>query len=465
MTIAATVTPPTAEQTKVATQQFERANQAVNAQNFDYGIELLQTCCRIDPANLVYRRRLRQIQKLKYKNNKRGSPVAWLTNFFAKRSLRANYRRKQDLEVLDDGESILAKNPWDTPTQLLMGLAAERLGMPLVAIFIVEQARQKNPHDPKVNLPLAEIYERAGAFTQAVAAYQLVAKFDPSNPNAARKAKDLAATHTIQKGQYKERSTSATGSQEYHAAVAAGPSAMEETTTAAHQTESEVATDPKEFLQKASGFKQAKQWEQARQVLQEGLQATKNNFDLQQALAELEIEIFRQDLHITRQKLKDDPSNAYLLEHQERLRKEVLNREMAFYRQRSDRFPQDSKARLELGMRLLQLGQVEEAVAELQHARRDPQLRGKAQVHLGLAFLAHNNWQLARRNLDEALQHLPATDAHTRKEVLYQLALGAAEQKDWPLAQQYGHECASVDYQYKDIRDLLLEWQKNAKKK
>jgi tetratricopeptide (TPR) repeat protein len=454
---------PTPEQTKVATQQFERANQAVNSQNFDYGIELLQTCCKLDPANLIYRRRLRHVQKAKYHNNLRGSPMAWLTTWFTRRSMKSAFRRKQDLEVLELGEIVLSSNPWDTKTQLLMGLAAERIGMRLVAIFLVEHARMKNPNDPKVNRPLAELYERSGAFTQAIAAWQLVARYDPADRDAAQKAKDLAATHTIRKGHYQERTT---GNQEESKE---GAAAMEETGQHADPTELEVSppeiTDPQEILAKAQTHKQAKQWDEAREVLVQGLQATNNNFELQQALADLEIEPFRQDLLLTRQKLKENPRNTHLQDHQEQLRKEIANREMALFRDRSDRYPQDLKAKLELGIRLLQLEQIDEAIAELQHARRDPQLRGKALVHLGLAFLAKDNWPLAKRNLDEALLHLPANDAVTRKEVLYQLALAAAEQKDLKQALAYGHECASLDFQYKDLRQKMMEWQGQAKTK
>lgn len=458
MATAATLA-PTPEQTKVATQQFERANQAISSQNLDYGIELLQTCCQLDPANLIYRKRLRHIQKTKYGNSLRGSPMAWLTTYFTRRRLRTCFRRKEDREVLVLGETVLSKDPWEIQTQLLMGQAAERLGMRQMAVFIVEQARQKNPHDPKVNKPLAQLYERLGAFTQAIAAWQLVAKYAPSDRDALGKAKDLAAMHTIQKGGYEERShTSAEG--EDKAGTTEGT--LDETATNAHGTQVEFLST-QEYLQKAQAHRQAKEWEQARQVLQEGVQATRGNFELQQALTDLEIEPFRQDLLLTRQRLKAEPENAELRDHQDQLRKEIVNREMAYHRQRADRFPQDMKARLELGIRLLQLEQMDEAVAELQLARRDPQYRAKALVHLGLAFMAKGNWSLAKRNLDEALILLPATETVTRKEVLYQLALGAAEQKDWKLALQYGHDCASIDYKYKNIRLLLLDWQQNGK--
>ena len=53
--------PPTAEQRRAAAGQFERANQVVATGNFDYGIGLLLTCCKLDPGNLIYRQALRRM--------------------------------------------------------------------------------------------------------------------------------------------------------------------------------------------------------------------------------------------------------------------------------------------------------------------------------------------------------------------------------------------------------------------
>ena len=45
---------PTAEQRKVAADNFDRARQVITGGNFDYGIQLLLTCCKIEPASLAY---------------------------------------------------------------------------------------------------------------------------------------------------------------------------------------------------------------------------------------------------------------------------------------------------------------------------------------------------------------------------------------------------------------------------
>src|SRR5271154_6063479 len=193
--------PPTPEQRRVATGQFERANQVIATGNHDYGIQLLMTCCKLDPANLVYRQTLRQTEKLKYKNNLHGSRMAALTTSGTKAKLKAAKRGRDYLAVLELGESILAKNPWDSGVQIDMAESAEPLGLLDVAIWILEQARQKDPKDPAVNRVLAKFYEKRGNFPQAIGLWEMVRKALPRDLEAQHKSKDIAATETIAKNQ------------------------------------------------------------------------------------------------------------------------------------------------------------------------------------------------------------------------------------------------------------------------
>src|SRR5262245_35634174 len=82
-----TITP---EQRRVAVGQFERANQVIATGNFDYGIQLLLNCLKLDPTNLIYRRTLRQTEKTKFKNNLRGSTLAVITTSKAKAQLKVS---------------------------------------------------------------------------------------------------------------------------------------------------------------------------------------------------------------------------------------------------------------------------------------------------------------------------------------------------------------------------------------
>src|SRR5262249_33663807 len=49
------------DQLRAAAGQFDRAREAREAGNEAYALELLLSCCKLDPANLVYRQTLREV--------------------------------------------------------------------------------------------------------------------------------------------------------------------------------------------------------------------------------------------------------------------------------------------------------------------------------------------------------------------------------------------------------------------
>src|SRR5688572_4841524 len=102
-----TLPPPSPEHRRVAAGQFERANQVIATGNFDYGIQLLLTCCKLDPANLIYRKALRKTEKVKYKNNLRGSRLAFLTTSSVRAKIKTAKRARDYLKVLEYGEKVL----------------------------------------------------------------------------------------------------------------------------------------------------------------------------------------------------------------------------------------------------------------------------------------------------------------------------------------------------------------------
>lgn len=462
---------PTPEQRRAAAGQFDRANQVIATGDYDYGIQLLLSCCRLDPANLIYRRALRRAQKAKYRNNLRGSPLAWLTTVPARARLKAARRAGDYLKVLNQGELVLARNPWHTDTQREMALAADALGLLDVAIWILEQARQKNSLDAGVNRALARLYERRGNFTQAITLWEAVHRAEPSDREAADKVKDLAARDTIQRGQYEETPAPAarTRTQLEHETLREG--SAEEAAAAKLLSvpdpvvvplRSRIQADPtnwENYLKLAAHYRRGGHLEQARQVLEQGLAPTGNRFELSLELAELEVEPFRRNLAVAEEKLKAQPDDEELRRIRVRLLKEINARELDLYRKRADREPGEMGHRFELGLRLLRGGQLDEAIHELQLARGDARLKGKALLYLGYCFKSRNNWQLAQRNFEEALENLPAGETGARKEVLFQLAQGSAEAGDLARAVEVGLELANLDFTYRDINRLLDEWQ------
>jgi len=474
------------EHRRVAVSQFEHANQSVATGNFDYGIRLLLMCCKLDPANLIYRQTLRRTEKAKYKNNLRGGWLAWLTAWPAKARTKTALKTGDYLGVLVYGELVLARNPWDVGAQMDMAEAADELGQLDLAAWLLEQARQKSQALPALNRALARLYEKRGNFTQAIALWNLVRKARPADKEADRKLKDLAVNETIARGNYEGAVADAaavpkpggdpisdpTRSKEYRlagAAPARGGDSANATPAPTDRAGREAApirarlqadlTNANLYLQLAAVYRRNGDLENARAVLQEGLGPTGNAFELGAEITDLEIEPFRQNLTLTEERYKAHPDDEELRRLRIRLRKEVNTRELELHRRKAERFPTEMSHRYEVGVRLLRGGLIDEAIQELQAARGDPRQRWQSQIQLGHCFKARNNWRLAQRNYEEALRLLPVSETAKKKDVLFLLAQGCAEAGDLAHAIDLGHELANIDFSYRDIGRLLDEWQ------
>ena len=218
-------------------------------------------------------------------------------------------------------------------------------------------------------------------------------------------------------------------------------------------------TDRQAYLELAAFYRRGGLLDEARQVLEQGVAPTGNCFELTMELADLQVEPFRRNLALTEEKLKAEPNNDELKKIRARLLKEINTRELDLYRQKADRQPTEMSHRFELGLRLLRAGNVDEAIRELQMARDDMRLQWRSLLYLGHCFKARRNWKLARRNFEEALKALPVGENAARKEILFQLAQGCADNGEMQPAIEMGMELANLDFTYRDINRLLDEWQ------
>ncbi|MCU0705231.1 MAG: tetratricopeptide repeat protein [Fimbriiglobus sp.] len=470
---------PSPDQRRIAAENFERARQVLTSGNSDYAIQLLRTCCRIDPGNLHFRQTLRRAQKARFGDDLKGSKFAFLLTPKSKASVKAAKASRDYLKVLEAGEDVLTRNPWDLGTQMDMAEAFEALGLSDLAVFSLDQARQKYPKDPTLNRALARLFEKRGDFQKAIALWRLVQEADPRDLEAASKAKNLAASETIARGGYEEAISGSKESPVVGRMEAAATEKQDRLGREVGAIQKRIEAEPTEpalYVQLSNLYRRHNQLDRARATLQQGLGPTAQHFSLQLELLELDLIPLRANLDETEAKLKaakardedepdlDGPTVEELAEIRARLKKEIYARESEILRVKVDRFPAEVVHRIELGKRLMKLDKLDEAITELQQARRDEKLKGQAAMLLGVCFRKRNNWRLAQRNFEEALTALTAPqDEPARKEVLFQLATGSADAGDLAKAVELGNELANIDFGYKNISGLLDQWDEKAK--
>ena len=195
--------PVTTEQRQAAAGMFDRAREVMAGENQDYAIKLLLNCCQLDPANLIYRRTLRKLEKLAAKQSGRPRST-WLKGLAGKAKFTLARKRGEHRKVLELGEELLVRDPTDAATLGTMAEAALALELPRLALWFLEQARKANPGDVSLSRTAARICEQQGNLAQAIALWEVVREADPGDFEAKNKVKDLHASETIARGNYTE---------------------------------------------------------------------------------------------------------------------------------------------------------------------------------------------------------------------------------------------------------------------
>lgn len=455
---------PSPEQRRVAAGQFDRASQVVAEGNFDYGIKLLLNCCKLDPGNLIYRKALRHAQQSKYENNGTGSRLAALSTAPAKLRLKKALHQKNVLAIFEACEAIFGSNPWDTQTHVAMGQTFIQANHLTGAVWCLQQARQKDPDNIKINRLLAKLLEKNGLYTEANALWALIRKKDPADQEAQDKIKELAAHQTIVKGKYLESLQNEEPTAVHQAFVETeetehlpGPS-KDKFASMRKRIEADPG-NPGLYLELASALAREQRWDDAAELLVAGLQATGNHFELAVALADLHIQPLRENLRVVESRLAKNAQDEELQKIRIDLLSKINRLELDIHRQKSDRYPMEASHRLEMSICLLKAGQIDSAIQELQSLRADQRVRWKALMYLGFCFKERKNWRLAERNFSEALESMPAGELASKKEILFQLATGSAQHGNHAKAIEWGYELANEDFMYKQIGELLDQWQ------
>jgi hypothetical protein len=193
----------TPEQRHAASGQFSHATEVMRTGGDPaYAQQLLLSCCKLDPGNLTYRRLLRDVTR----QLARGKKAGWLGslgNLPARGRLRSARKAGDHRMVLEHGEELLCRNPADLATHLEMAAAAEALGLSSLAVWLLEDAHQHNSSAVNILRALAGLYERQKRFPQAIAAWEKVRVLAPDDTEAPGKIKDLSASDTIARGNFR----------------------------------------------------------------------------------------------------------------------------------------------------------------------------------------------------------------------------------------------------------------------
>lgn len=452
-----------------AMECYNHGSNAVKQGNYDYAVAMYFTSTQLMPEKLLFRQSLRAAERKMYKENGKGVGRLSPSLTIAKGKLQVAKRGKP-AGIMNAAEEVLKLNPWDIAALYDLGAAAGELGFLDTAIWALETARDVDRQNADVWRLLGKYYEDDTQFDKAINAWEMVKKVDPSDQDAAAKARQLAASATIQKGKYEDKDDTKIKMHDAPKSAGAEDAHNNPTLSAEDRAradiaalEAKIASDPANvslYSQLGDLLRRHHQTEKALAVFQKGLDASGGtDIDIRVKMLEAPIDHYKRNLQIIKSKF--DQLDAGIPEQREKMEElkkkhnailaEIAKREIELYRFKVASNPNDYTSFFELGHRLLKFGQLDDAIKALQQGRNDAQRKWEALFHLGVAFWKKKNFALAEKNLADALQEINPSDEEGKKRILYHRGRVAQDKGDTAVALENYNEVAAIDYGYADV--------------
>ncbi|MFO0956286.1 MAG: tetratricopeptide repeat protein [Isosphaeraceae bacterium] len=445
---------------------FERANDAAMKDNFDYAVQMYQDSCKLAPEEVQYRQALRGVERRRFDNEPSNvGRLVGARNQPIRLRAKADLARKNYAQALQTCEEAFVHNPWDVQASLIAAEAAEQLNLPILAMFLIESVFPQGGDDLNFLRHAARVYEANGAWNKAIHCWEKVRKIAPSDEGARGKINQLAANATINKsglnktGSGSTRTISPEEEEEIKARAAAKAEELKRTALTPDQRwEKEIEEDPtsiRPYLDWADSLRGRNRLDEAEKLLARGLKANPGDAALMLAHADTQIARLRRAIDAWSLKARDNPRDIEAQAKLKQLQEMLRDYELKEYRRRVQLSPEDAELRLELGQRLANAGQHDQAIAEFQVARNEPRLKVQALMQLASSFEANGVIKLAERSLQEALKAADEAEAATVNALHYRLGKIAEAQGDLKKAEDHFNEVAANDYTYLDVAQRL----------
>ncbi len=438
-----------------------KALSAMQLKNYGYAIQLVQAVLKAVPEFLPGRQLARKAA-IARSSMKKGLLSGLSTSSFS--GMKAQSLLKKDPKAaIEAVEKILENEPFNPTANNLLKEAALVLNMTETATFALETIVQGNPKDTKTMHDLARHLLSVDLADQAVEVYNKILTVNPQDLAAVKGSKDASAKASMLRGGWaKEENTyrdliknrDEAISLEQKSRVVHSIEMIEQQLAELHKQIEEqpdsidLSRKIAEFYEQKEDYGSAAQWYDYAAQLTGGadLALVRKASDLR--LREFDIALEQWQEYIASNPGAEEAASAG--KQIEELRKQRSGIQLEEARKRVNRNPSDLQFRYELGEILLQQGQPQEAIPELQKARQSPNVRSRALNLLGQCYEVRGMLDLAVKTLSDTLGELPAMDS-LKKDILYRLGIlhDKMENKEQYIACM--KQIYEVDYSYRDV--------------
>lgn len=441
-------------------KQIAAAENAINRGNPQFAAETCQAVLGRHPECTEVRRILRRAQKAIHGNKGAGG----FSKLVSSVSLagKSSVAKTDPKAAMEHAEKILAKNPFDIPANKLLAAAAETLGLWDAVALAYEEIVAVEPKTENYKL-LVNAYMNDDDGERAEKTVNAALKKFPGNGDLQELARQVSVKMTMKKswegdGDYRSKiadKEKALELEKKSRVVSDADTAMEEIP----RLLAEAQNDPENtqiFRDLSRNYKIAGDLNAAIWAIQQARQTPNGKTDatLEKLEHSLTTENYETCIHAAEKAVAENPDNKEYADYLEQLRAAEKAYKLQSIRTLVDKYPNDYNYRYDLGLMLLEDGDINGAIRELQLAQRAPKNRHLAMLNLGRAFVAGGKYDLAADQLAVAKGEIGIMN-DLKKDVIYELAtaLEKSGKRDEAIAEY--KTLYMADSTYKDVSEKI----------
>lgn len=443
-----------------------RALSAVELDNHEYAVSLCQAILKDSPGFLDARKLARKSAYLAGGINgkkKSSSMTSFLgtSSSFSTSKVKSTSKNKP-LEALVMIEVELAKDPHNPNYNDLLFDTAMLLNMLETAAFALETVRTGAPSNTQLMHKLADHYLARDLPEKAVSVYNDIVSRDPTDMDAQKGSKDAAARSSILKAkkddsdQFEISKKDEGGSLELQKDDIKGMTRdqLRERLNYLMEKYRENQNDI-EICKKIAGIYEEMGYSMDAHVFYSwAYELSDNDISLKNKASLMKKTAEDEEFRILEREADASPDNTEIQEKFKKIKFERIEKYVIDCQSRVDANPTDPSLRYDLGVALCDKGDYSAAIPHLQQASKNPHIKTKSLLLLAQTFKLKKMYDLAIKQLTDALVELHSMD-DTKKQVLYEQGVIYELMEQMPKALDAYKQIYEADYGYKDVANKV----------
>lgn len=444
-------------------ETVKRAREAQRKNNRDYAEDLMLDVLAKEPELDEVRQELRDIQ-LEGKKGKKPDPFSSLKGMGKQMAVKSAIKKTPE-KALPLAEELLKIDPINAAFLDTYVEAAEASNNPGAAAITLAAVLKLDRKNDKLLEKLGHLYVRMGASHEARASFERLGELRPGDQIVIKWIKDASAMDTMAKGNWEDKgdfrgklkSEAESISLEQQNRSQQSLSDLDKLIDTQRRKLAQEPDNLNLYRPLSDSLLKAGHFNEALEVLQRADEKA-NHADplIQRGLSDVTIRIYEHNIKILSADGDLEGAQAQRDELQAFLLEDAADKVA--------RYPNDLGFKFDYGELLFARGELDKALAQFQHAQKNPQRRVDALYLMGRCFKAKGQFDIAAGQLEKAAEEIPTMDER-KMGVIYELGEVLEAQGDFAKALEYYKQIYSVDIGYRDVSKKIEEGYKRAKSK